>query len=457
MKKFLIGFLILAFALVATFLIMQSSRTQQQQVTQQPTVIETEASREVTDFPEPPPGAIVFDMKYRSLSGGKGELRYNSYGGYGGNSKETPFLANVKKKVKDFETVYNPNFKGAEWSAVEVKGNEVVAFYFDRNADGKVSDDEKILPVQSEKTETSGYGTFVTPDVVLNTEDGRQMPFSALLEVRFDVESGHLSNTWSPSSVLEGTAIIAGKPTKLILYTDGFSGPYTQFGGSSYSLLGADELTGEDLPKQRLSSLFNYNGQYYRLKLRGTYEKDKSVQAVLEEYAGATGELAVKLTGNPGLTARRRGAALQGSNDSTIHLSISDSQSVVPAEAYKLRSVYFNYGDETGDQRGVHITEGPEFKVEAGKTCNVELGKPMLSVRAIDEKQRNQSNAREQSVFPEGTEIHLSPKITGKAGEFYRWFGKQPDISRHGEDIEPTIRIVDSKGKEVASATMEYG
>ena len=122
MKKFLVGFLILAFALVATFFIMQSSMTQQQQAAQQPTAIDTQADREVTDFPEPPPGAIVFDMKYRGLSGEKDELRYNSYWGYGGNSKDTPFLANVKKNAKDIEAVYNPNFKGAEWSAVEIKG-----------------------------------------------------------------------------------------------------------------------------------------------------------------------------------------------------------------------------------------------------------------------------------------------------------------------------------------------
>ncbi|MHC4751640.1 MAG: hypothetical protein ACYTFW_17425, partial [Planctomycetota bacterium] len=77
MKKFLIGFLLLACALVLIFLLLQRPKTQQPQTT------EIEVVQEAMDFPEPPPGAIVFDMKYRSLSGGKDELRYNSYWGFG--------------------------------------------------------------------------------------------------------------------------------------------------------------------------------------------------------------------------------------------------------------------------------------------------------------------------------------------------------------------------------------
>ena len=185
MNKLLIGFLILGVVLLAIFLLMQSSGPQEQQVAQQPAPIDTEADREVTDFPEPPPGAIVFDMKYRSLSGGKDELRYNSYWGYGGNSKETPFLANVKKTVKDFETVYNPGLKGAEWSAVEIKDKKAVALYIDLDTNGKVSDNEKILPIQNSESNSYNRTEFVTPDFAMKTSDNRQVPFRALLQVAF--------------------------------------------------------------------------------------------------------------------------------------------------------------------------------------------------------------------------------------------------------------------------------
>jgi hypothetical protein len=186
-----------------------------------------------SDTPQPAE-AVVFEMRYRGLSGEKGELRYNSWGGFGGTRGHTPFLRALKQEIPGLHDVLNPTFGGAQWSAVEVKGNEVVAFYFDRNADGKVSDDERILPVQSEETQSSRYWEFVTPDVVLDMEDGRQVPFRALLRVRLYTESGRLSKVWSPSSVLEGTATLAGKPTNLILYTVGRSDPftYTAFGRS---------------------------------------------------------------------------------------------------------------------------------------------------------------------------------------------------------------------------------
>ena len=118
MKKSLIGFFILGVVLLVICLLMQNSMTQQQQVAKQPEAIDTEAGREVTVSLEPPPGAIVFDLKYRGLSGEKDELRYNSYWGFGQRTNETPFLADLKKNIENFETVYNPYFKGAEWSAL---------------------------------------------------------------------------------------------------------------------------------------------------------------------------------------------------------------------------------------------------------------------------------------------------------------------------------------------------
>ncbi|MHC4436073.1 MAG: hypothetical protein ACYS3S_01845, partial [Planctomycetota bacterium] len=119
------------------------------------------------------PGAIVFDLKYRGLSGEKDELRYNSFWGFGGGPHETPFLSDLKKKIKDFETVYNPNFVGAEWSAVEIKDNKVVALYIDLNTDGKVSDNEKILPIQNPESSSYDRTEFVTPDFVMKTRDNR--------------------------------------------------------------------------------------------------------------------------------------------------------------------------------------------------------------------------------------------------------------------------------------------
>jgi hypothetical protein len=151
-------------------------------------------------------------MKYRSLSGKKDELRYNSYWGFGGRENDTPFIKELKKEQKELKVVYNRNFKGMEWSAVEIKDKKPVAFYFDLNADGKVSDNEKILPVNTEQRSSSTTTEFVTPDFTVTTKDNRKVPFRALLNVRTYKNRSNLNVMWSPSCVLEGTSTINGQP-----------------------------------------------------------------------------------------------------------------------------------------------------------------------------------------------------------------------------------------------------
>ena len=455
MKKFLIGFLILGGVLLAIFFLMQSSRTQQQQAAQQPAVTETEAGREVTDFPEPPPGAIVFDMKYRSLSGSKDDLRYNSYWGYGGNSKETPFLANVKKKVKNFETVYNPNFKGAEWSAIEIKENKAFALYIDLDANGKVSDNEKILPIQAEPSETTGRTEFVTPDFIMNTRDGQQVPFRALLQVYGQQTS--LNCMWSPSCVLEGASTIDGQPTKLILFANGFSGSFKNFGRSSLSLQAGKEQTGSYVSKQTLSSIINHNEQFYNIEFNGRHEKDSTVRAILTEYTGDTGSLTAQLTGNTDLKAELSSASIAGSKDSTVRFNIGSEQAKLPTGSYKLNRGYVNYSAENGDKWRLDFKEGPEFTIDADKTCKVELDKPVLSVSAVDENKRYQNDVKEQTVYSDGTNVYISRIIKGKAGELYGRFSQQTENSRSYNAIEPDIKIVDSEGKEVVATKIKYG
>jgi len=459
MKKFFVGLLILVVIVVAMFWLLPRPKVQQQQIVQQPEPTETEADQEVVDFPEPPPGAIVFDMKYRGLGGGPDQLRYNSFWGFGSSGESgSTFIEALRKNIKNLQPVRNRYFKGAEWSAVELKDNKVVAFYFDLNADGKVSDNEKILPIQEKSSGTSYRQVeFVTPDFIMNTRDGHQVPFRVLLRAAFYGSSSRAQCMWSPSCVLEGTSAIDREPAKLILFEYDFSGSFKNFGRCRFSLQTEEEKVGRYVSKQTLSSLINYKGQFYRLKLYGSHEKGKRIRAILEKDTTATGELAVQLTGDTSLKGKLSSASIIGSKDTNIHFSISGGQSKLPAGTYKLSRGNISYGTENDDQWSVNFTEGPEMTIDPENACNVDLGKPVLSVRAIDEKKRNRSNAKEQSTFSKGTKIHLSPKIKGKAGELYGRFSQREDNSRRYTDKEPNIRIVDSDDKEVVTAKMEYG
>jgi hypothetical protein len=443
MKKNLIAVIILAAIVAVVFVLLL----------RKPKV---EVKPEVTKFPEPPPGAIVFDMQYRGLSGKPDELRYNSYYGFGQNPTDTPFVADVKKSVKGVEAVYNPNFKGAEWSTVEIKDNKAVALYFDLNADGKLSDNEKILPVQNSESMPDNRTEFVTPDFVMTSREGRQVPFRALLQVSFYGQQSRPNFMWSPSCVLEGTSAINGKPTKLILFANGFSGSFEEFGRSSFSLQPGKQETGSYVSRQILSSIVNYEGQFYDLGFNGHYGKNSKVRAILTKYTGATGRLAVALSSDKVLKSEMSSLYVSGGKDNTINFGIPGDQSTIPVGGYKLDRAYVSYGVKDNKEWNSSFTDGPEFTISADQTCELKPGKPELSVSAVDESKRYQSDVKEQTTYAEGASIYFSRKITGKSGEIYGRFSQKQENSGY-TDIEPEIKIVDSEGKQVANAKMKYG
>lgn len=444
MKKFLIGFVILAVLVVGIFFLLQRD-------------VETGAEKIVEDFPEPAPGAIVFDMKYRGLSGFKDDLRDNSYWGFGSRENDTPFIKKLKKNIKELHIVYNPSFQKAQYSALELKDGKVKAFYFDLNADGKVSDNEKILPIPAENSGTSRGIEFVTPDFILDTSDNRQVLFRALLKVNFYGDSSRPNCMWSPSCVLEGESTIDGEPLKLILYSSGFSYSFTEFGRGSYSMLREGEDSQRYVPREMLSSIINHDGQFYHMKLYGSHEKGKSVRAVLEKYTGVTGDLAVELLVKIKLSSKLSHMRIIGSEDKTISFNVLSGEIKLPTGIYKLNRSYINYGNEKDNKWRLDFKEGPEFTIEADKTSSIELGEPVLTISAIDEQKRYHSDAKEQTIYSKGTNVFISRIIKGKAGELYGRFSQREGDSGRYTDIEPEIRIVDADGKEVAASKIKYG
>jgi hypothetical protein len=460
MKKFLIGTLILLALVVGIVLLLKILETQPQEPVRPPEA--PEVGPKVAEFPEPPPGAIVFDMKYRGLGGGKDEMRYNSYSGFGQvRGRDTAFTADVRKRIKDFETVHNPNFKGAESAAVETKDDKAVAFYFDLDADGKLSDDEIILPIATEATGTRVVTEFVTPDFTMNTLAGRKVPFRALLQVFFYGGSSRPTCMWSPSCVLEGTSTLNGKPTRLILFGNGFTGDFDKFPGCSYALQDLEEPSGQPISRHDLSSIINYDEQFYNLKLSGSYEEDERIQVELTEYAGAIGGLAIQLKPDTNLQTRLSYAGITGVSDEKIRVrfSVPSGQTKLPVGVYKLCHGNMDYGVKyTNEWRlDFDFEEQPEFTIEADKTCNLELGKPELLIRAVEEKSRYKSDVKEQTVYPRGTNVYITRIVKGTASELYGRFAQQGENSQSYKAIEPEIKIVDSEGKEVAAAKIKYG
>jgi hypothetical protein len=97
-------------------------------------------------------------------------------------------------------------------------------------------------------------------------------------------------------------------------------------------------------------------------------------------------------------------------------------------------------------------TQGATVKIEEGKTAALECGPPLdLQVRA--EKFPNPLGLWGSIFSRQSWSLGVSVSLVGSGGEIYGAF-------RKGEDQEanpPGLRILDEKGKVVASGQMEYG
>ncbi len=452
MKKPLFALVALAVLVVAVYLAIRASRPHPPATGAPGQVAQT-----ATEFPEPPPGAVVFNLTYRGLDAPDDPLSYRAYWGWGRDVDENePFVQAVTSRVKECTPVYNGSLPSSQWSVVELQDGKPVALWFDTDADGKAAEKER-FPLAAPSGSDFGYEcAFITCDFTMRTEDQREVPFRVLL-VGNSYGSDRVSYMWSPCCVLEGQATLAGKPMKLLLYANGFSGSFTTFGGSAFALLPAAQKPQEYISRSTLSRLILHEGTFYRTTLYGTHEKGKTVRLVLEKDTTPTGRMAVELKGKDPLKARFTGATINGATDDSIYFHMSGDEFTLPAGSYRLASAYVRYGVQGDGDWQASLNAGPDFDIKAGETSGVALGELKLVVGAVDEKERYNSDAKERATYTQGTPIYLTPRIKGAAGEVYTRFSQIDAGSGNRTDIKPHITIVDRDGKQIASTDLEYG
>ena len=163
------------------------------------------------------------------------------------------------------------------------------------------------------------------------------------------------------------------------------------------------------------------------------------------------------MAGQEGLKSRLTGVRLQGAKDASIQLYLNAAQPTLPAGQYQVSYGYLSYGVGSNDEWNVNFENGPQFDINAAETTRVSLGRPVLSIKAIDEKDRYAGTPKERSTYAKGTSIYLTPQIKGKAGEIYMRFAQKTAGSNNPTDVKPHVAIRDPDGKTVAWADMEYG
>lgn len=419
-----------------------------------------EFTRPLSEMEELPEGSIVFDLSYLGLKGTEDDIQYTSFWGFGrphGSKEDTPFIKNVRKAEGDVHIVYNRYFGDAELSAVKVANRKAKVFYFDLDQNGKLSENEKLLPVFYEELSRNFFRTdFMTPDFDLKPPGGGTFSFRTLLRVEF-YDSAEPQEMWSPACVLQGSASIKNKPVRLTVFTSGFEGSFARFGRCQYSIVSEDGYEPKKVSNSRhmLSSLVSHDGVFYQVKFFGSNEKGKVLKAALIEDTSPRGKISIKIDSDNSLKTNLEYATILGKDDNTINFNIVKGQSELPVGDYVLSRGKLGYGIENNREWSIEFSEGPGFAVKHDERSVIKLGKPVLSVKAIDYNKRYRSNVKEQSEFKKGIKIHLEPEIRGMAGELYgriQYLDKKRRL-----DHPPTIHILDPDGAVFASKTLEYG
>jgi len=409
-------------------------------------------------FPPAEPDQIVFDLRYRGLSGKKDPLFQNSYYGYGGRSEDTPFVEDLRGHgIKTLQLVHNYEFVGAETSALEIHRGRPVAYYLDLNADGKVTADERITPTPGTNDNET---LFLTPDFTFTNRYHSPVTFRALLTVQKYRGQTNFNCMWTPCCVLEAQGTLAGQPAHLIIYSAGLSGSFDRFGSASLALDIGTEAQEKRHLRNSLSSLLLLEDRFYRLELLQAHEKSPALRLVLTPDDAPTGLVKLLFDSVDPLETELRWLRIHGARpEDNIFLAANTER--LPIGSYQVPRGSFFYG--TADEPKawtVDFDQGPVFEVKANEETTVRLGQPQLDIQAVEYNKRYESDPSIQTTYQRGDRIYLTRQVTGLAGEDYGRFETQDDPKASGynyRQVQARITIKDPPGKQILSQDLEYG
>ena len=113
-KNHIFGFALQVILTAGAIVLFWSPVLQSQEVGPCTPPEKTETANKAAHFPEPPPGAIVFDMKYRGLNGRKDDLPYQGSWAFQASKNDPSYLAFLeilrKRNITGLHPVFNPRF-----------------------------------------------------------------------------------------------------------------------------------------------------------------------------------------------------------------------------------------------------------------------------------------------------------------------------------------------------------
>lgn len=402
------------------------------------------------------PERVVLDLEFRGLDGTEGEMRYNSFWGYGypGSHKST-FIDSLNLSGDNVHTLYHPFVKGNEYSAVVTEGDRSVALYFDLDANGKFTDNEKIPPIDKPATNRSTT-EFVTPVIAFTTSDGRKVQYRLLLRDYMYGEGDH-NFMWSPSCLWTSKATLQGEPVEVMLFDSNFNGSFQEFGTDSIALVDKNtEIHSSGyVPRDPLSRLVRHGDKFLRVAFTGS-EDAETFRIELVEDRTPVGSLSLNVKADREVKTNLRNIRLVGTGEEKILFEVKDIAVRIPQGPYRLESCDLYYETDDAEKWQVSLSEGPEIEVRSTKAVEVALGKPGLDVTVVEEAKRWSEEVAPTTEFSAGEALYISRKLEGRSKETYGRFYRRNE-SASFEAMEPLLRIVDAKENVVVDESLPYG
>ncbi|MHC4552723.1 MAG: hypothetical protein ACYSUT_08150 [Planctomycetota bacterium] len=410
---------------------------------------------------------VTFEMSYRGSSGKSDDVRAYSFYGFGtvneNEQKKSAFITAVHEKAEHSLAVFRiHHHRKASYFAVEYKDRRALVCYVDLDADDKLSEAECLKPLSDEEGHSGGGDRFITSDFVATRDDGKKVPFRTLIQVDFYGDQNDMNQPpqamMSAMGMYEGVAELNGQPMRLYLFGDMGNQNYIEYGRSNCSLIGADHDKSEWFNRNSLSSIITHDGAFYRLAVDGSDEEGGALKVHLYEDKTPRGKLAIKIDGSSECKHRLSSATLQGAGDRTIYFNIAEGMEELPVGEYRISRGTFYYGVESDDEYYTSFRDIPAFTVTAGNNAEVELGKPKVTIQAVEYDKRYHGDKEYKTEFPEGETIQVDAIFTGTAGETYSNFMQMVKTgnSTRRQDIKASYSLVDDKGNTVISKEMEY-
>jgi hypothetical protein len=202
------------------------------------------------------------------------------------------------------------------------------------------------------------------------------------------------------------------------------------------------------------SSIIKYRGVYYK-----TVFDDKTSVLKLIKSDVKTGKLKVQVPLTKNIEYEYISLSTKGVTDEKMVFNISTSKTAaieLPAADYLLTKLRVLFKDKDGYvySATVHYTNQKKlFGVKPDVENSITMGKPIIRITAVIKKNRYKTPDAQLAECKWGDKLFFNVKIEEENGEEYL------QLFRYKDDKYdfPVMKILDSKGKQVANKIITYG